>query len=155
MAFIQHSAEVSSATPFPSTAAALDVHVMENTPLMKVIMLSSILLESILIDFIRTDIKYLVLFKDSGCCTDFASNFCHRTLLSSHFSNSCLQIQSSTICLHTSGETGVSTATALPLPCLCIWPSRYNILVKSNSFGFHSDLVFAYLGSDSQHCSKI
>ncbi|XXG67977.1 hypothetical protein AAC387_Pa06g1191 [Persea americana] len=32
---IQHSAEVSSATPFPSTAAALDVHVMENTPLMK------------------------------------------------------------------------------------------------------------------------
>eukprot|EP00268_Persea_americana_P065693 TRINITY_DN881_c0_g1_i5.p1 TRINITY_DN881_c0_g1~~TRINITY_DN881_c0_g1_i5.p1 ORF type:complete len:142 (+),score=30.13 TRINITY_DN881_c0_g1_i5:877-1302(+) len=34
-AVIQHSAEVSSATPFPSTAAALDVHVMENTPLMK------------------------------------------------------------------------------------------------------------------------
>ena len=65
MAFIQHSAEVSSATHFPSTAAALDVHVMENTPLMKVIMLSSIMLESILIDFIRTDIKYLVLFKDS------------------------------------------------------------------------------------------
>ena len=66
MAFIQHSAEVSSATHFPSTAAALDVHVMENTPLMKVIMSPSILLEFILIDFIRTDIKYLVLFKDSG-----------------------------------------------------------------------------------------
>ncbi|XXG85443.1 hypothetical protein AAC387_Pa11g0519 [Persea americana] len=32
---VQHRAEVGSTTPFPLTAAALDVHVMENTPLMK------------------------------------------------------------------------------------------------------------------------